>query len=311
MLCLLPPSCRTWTSRLPYDSDNQAFAKRGRVCSWRDPRGRQDTAWYWRRLKINIMDPDEDTASTSLRAYYDLLREYRGFTVVWIGEIIDNVGNWLNYVATLSLVEQLAGGRGLLISALLIVRFLPTFLLFPIAGVVADRIDRPKVLLVSCVVNVFIVLGLALIRRPDDIWAMYVLLFLQFTSSTFYDPARRALEPKLVPKKQLHLATTLDTFAWSVTVAVGSSLGGAVVSKLGTTMCFVLDSCTFLCAALCVLILQVILRKDGYVNNDAEVAEEAEQLLAPLDSPVHSHTIPELAIVSQVLSYLSTFWLLI
>ncbi|DBA81161.1 TPA: hypothetical protein ACH3X2_007124 [Trebouxia sp. C0005] len=257
------------------------------------------------------MDPDEDTASTSLRAYYDLLREYRGFTVVWIGEIIDNVGNWLNYVATLSLVEQLAGGRGLLISALLIVRFLPTFLLFPIAGVVADRIDRPKVLLVSCVVNVFIVLGLALIRRPDDIWAMYVLLFLQFTSSTFYDPARRALEPKLVPKKQLHLATTLDTFAWSVTVAVGSSLGGAVVSKLGTTMCFVLDSCTFLCAALCVLILQVILRKDGYVNNDAEVAEEAEQLLAPLDSPVHSHTIPELAIVSQVLSYLSTFWLLI
>lgn len=87
--------------------------------------------------------------------------------------------------------------------------------------------------------------------------AMYVLLFLQFTSSTFYDPARRALEPKLVPKKQLHLATTLDTFAWSVTVAVGSSLGGAVVSKLGTTMCFVLDSCTFLCAALCVLILQV------------------------------------------------------
>lgn len=167
MLCLLPPSCRTWTSRLPYDSDNQAFAKRGRVCSWRDPRGRQDTAWYWRRLKINIMDPDEDTASTSLRAYYDLLREYRGFTVVWIGEvrpfrcffrfmksvahslagsltchctqIIDNVGNWLNYVATLSLVEQLAGGRGLLISALLIVRFLPTFLLFPIAGVVADR----------------------------------------------------------------------------------------------------------------------------------------------------------------------------
>ena len=115
------------------------------------------------------MDADEDTASTSLRAYYDLLREYRGFTIVWIGEvrpnpfrcffrfiesvahsfagsltcrctqIIDNVGNWLNYVATLSLVEQLAGGRGLLISALLIVRFLPTFLLFPIAGVVADR----------------------------------------------------------------------------------------------------------------------------------------------------------------------------
>ena len=86
---------------------------------------------------------------------------------------------------------------------------------------------------------------------------MYLLLFLQFSSSTFYDPARRALEPKLVPKKQLHLATTLDTFAWSVTVAIGSSMGGVVVSKLGTTMCFILDSCTFVCAALCVFVLQV------------------------------------------------------
>ena len=54
-------------------------------------------------------------------------------------QIIDNIGNWLNYVATLSLVEQLAGGQGLLISALIIVRFLPSFLMFPLAGVVADR----------------------------------------------------------------------------------------------------------------------------------------------------------------------------
>ena len=86
---------------------------------------------------------------------------------------------------------------------------------------------------------------------------MYVLLFLQFASNTFYDPARRALEPNLVPKKELHLATTLDTFAWSVTVAAGSAMGGAVVSRLGTTTCFVLDSFTFVCAAVCVLILQV------------------------------------------------------
>ena len=93
--------------------------------------------------------------------------------------------------------------------------------------------------------------------HPASCRGMYVLLFLQFASSTFYDPARRALEPLLVPKRQLHLATTLDTFAWSVTVAVGSSLGGAVVSKLGTTICFLLDSCTFVCAAVCVLILQV------------------------------------------------------
>ncbi len=117
------------------------------------------------------MDEDEATSS-SLTAYYDMLRDNRAFTIVWLGEvcceavcnlalhddvrengahcnlvlsygrclqIIDNIGNWLNYVATLSLVEHLAGGQGLLISALIIVRFLPSFLMFPLAGVVADR----------------------------------------------------------------------------------------------------------------------------------------------------------------------------
>ena len=87
---------------------------------------------------------------------------------------------------------------------------------------------------------------------------MYLLLFLQFSSSTFYDPARRALEPTIIHRKQLHLGTTMDTFAWSVTVAIGSSLGGAVVSKLGTTMCFVLDSLTYIVASACVILLQVL-----------------------------------------------------
>lgn len=89
-----------------------------------------------------------------------------------------------------------------MISALIIVRFLPSFLMFPLAGVVADRfvpgtlplctlsvaasvthsiisfqniflesrVDRPKVMLVSTVVNIFIVLGLTLIKHPQDIW---------------------------------------------------------------------------------------------------------------------------------------------
>lgn len=48
--------------------------------------------------------------------------------------------------------------------------------------------------------------------------------------------------------------------------------------------------------------MQAILRRDGYVNNDTEDAEETEELLAPLDSPLHSHTIPELASMSQVLA---------
>ena len=57
--------------------------------------------------------------------------------------------------------------------------------------------------------------------------------------------------------QELHLATTLDTLAWSVTLAFGASLGGAAVSKLGTTTCFLIDSATYVVAALCAWRLQV------------------------------------------------------
>lgn len=89
---------------------------------------------------------------------------------------------------------------------------------------------------------------------------LYVLLFIMFSTSAFYDPARRALTPSLVPKNMLHLATTLDAFAWSFTAAIGASLGGLAASKIGPYACFVLDSVTYLLATLCAHRLKVILR---------------------------------------------------
>jgi len=86
---------------------------------------------------------------------------------------------------------------------------------------------------------------------------MYLLLFVSFSTSAFYEPARRAITPSLVPRKALHLATTLDSFAWSLTGALGSSLGGLAASKIGTAACFWLDAVTYLVAAFCAFLLTV------------------------------------------------------
>lgn len=73
----------------------------------------------------------------------------------------------------------------------------------------------------------------------------------------FYDPARRALTPNLIPRHKLHLATTLDSFAWSVTGAVGSSLGGLAASQFGIQACFYIDAGTYLFSAACAFRLKV------------------------------------------------------
>ena len=86
---------------------------------------------------------------------------------------------------------------------------------------------------------------------------LYVLAFMQFTMSAFYEPAKRALTPLLVAPEDLHLATTLDSFAWSLMGAVGASLGGWFASRFGTAACFGLDACSYLVAALCAVQLKV------------------------------------------------------
>lgn len=54
-------------------------------------------------------------------------------------QIFDNLGNWFSYVSTLLVVDKLGDGRGILLSIVLIMRFLPSIFLFPIAGIFADR----------------------------------------------------------------------------------------------------------------------------------------------------------------------------
>lgn len=99
--------------------------------------------------------------------------------------------------------------------------------------------------------------SLLLTNVPTPCRALYVLLFLQFSLGAFYDPARRALLPQIVPRSQLHLATTIDSWSWSLMSAVGSSLGGLAASKLGSSACYLLDALSYLIAAFCAYLLLV------------------------------------------------------
>jgi hypothetical protein len=94
-----------------------------------------------------------------------------------------------------------------------------------------------RVLLLTALLDAAVVAALALVRTQ---WLLYALVAAQFTCTSFYEPARKALIPLTVPQSQLHLATTIDSFAWSLTGAVGASVGGLVASRLGNATCFLL-----------------------------------------------------------------------
>jgi len=169
--------------------------------------------------------------------------------ILQLADFIDNIGSWLSYIATLELVESFSNGSGLALSAVILIRFFPSLLLSPLAGVLADRCNRVKILVIAAIADAIIVAALVFVQDPSQTPLLFALLTAQFTAIALQDPSRRAILPVLVPESELHLATTLETFSWSLTGAVGAAVGGGIASKLGNSACFLMDAFTYLVAS--------------------------------------------------------------
>jgi MFS family permease len=177
---------------------------------------------------------------------------------LWWGNVVSLLGDWFNLIASAALVTELTNS-GVAISYLFLVRFVPQFLFSPIAGVVADRYDRRKVMILSDLLRAVIVLGFLLIHTTGQLWLFYLLTILQFMLSTVFVPARSAALANLVEQKDLVVANALDSFTWSTMFALGAFLGGVIATLFGNQTAFVMDAFTFLLSAL--LISRIVMPK--------------------------------------------------
>jgi hypothetical protein len=195
---------------------------------------------------------DAPHVPTSLADYARCLRDSPPFRALWVSDVVDTLGSWLNYVAVLELASAFSAGsgrEGMALFGVVLIRFLPSLLLAPLAGVLGDTRNRVSVLVACAVACAACAAGLALVRRPEQAPLLYALLLAQFSFVALQEPARRAVVPVLVAPADLHLATTLETFSWSITGAVGAAAGGFIAAKVGNSACFILDALSYLAAA--------------------------------------------------------------
>ena len=128
-------------------------------------------------------------------------------------------------------------------------KLLPIVLISPIAGVIVDRVSRKKVMIISDLLRCGVVLGFLLVEDQDALWLVYALVIIEISLSGFFEPARSAIIPSLVPKKDLVTANALSGSTWSVMLAFGAALGGVIVHLFGIRTAFILDASTFLLSA--------------------------------------------------------------
>jgi len=197
--------------------------------------------------------------------YLRVLRQNPDFSRLWLAQVISLLGDWFNTVALSALVSEYTNGSGLAVSGLLIARFLPPMIVSPIAGVLIDRFNRKRLLMMSDVLRAVIVLLLVCptgrsASGPEHLWLIYAVTVFQFTLAAVFEPGRSAILPSLVKPGDLLRANTLGNVTWSAMLAVGAIVGGVVAAVFGTVIALVIDSISFAISAF--LISQIKTRQE-------------------------------------------------
>jgi predicted MFS family arabinose efflux permease len=173
--------------------------------------------------------------------------QYRDFRLMWIGACTSSIGTWMQIVAQSWLIYRLTHSAFLL-GADRFLSGLPIFLFTIIGGVVADRFERRKILLMSQwlqmasagILTVLVAVGVV------HVWEILCLSFVSGFAQAFGGPAYSALIPTLVEPEDMPNAIALNSIQFNLAVTVGPALAGIALAKLGEKWCFGLNALSFL-----------------------------------------------------------------
>jgi len=173
--------------------------------------------------------------------------QYRDFRLMWIGACTSSIGTWMQIVAQGWLIYRLSHSAFLLALDQFL-GGLPIFLFSLIGGVVADRMERRKILLGSQYVQMATagLLTILVATGRVHVWHILCLSFISGLAQAFGGPAYQALIPTLVEKDDMPNAIALNSIQFNVAVMVGPALAGQTLARLGETWCFGLNSFSFL-----------------------------------------------------------------
>ena len=166
----------------------------------------------------------------------------RNFRYLFAGEIVSDLGDWLDFLAIIALIVYRWGLGPSALAAFSVATVLPRVVLAPVAGVWADRLDRRTVMIAADLARVPVVLAMIFASTLPVLLALVVL---KGCFSTFFTPAWQATIRSTVPEEDLLAANSLSQLSLQMTKVLGPALGGVLVAISGPQAAFVADAVSF------------------------------------------------------------------
>jgi MFS family permease len=172
---------------------------------------------------------------------------HRNYRLYWFGQIGSLVGAWMQSVAQPWLVLEL-GGSPLQLGAVLALMFAPSMFLAPIGGVIADRVDKRRVLMIVNAVAMLqagLLFGLAA-SGVVEIWHIFVLALLAGFVNAVEMPVRQAFAAELVPAEDLVNAIALNSTSFNLSRVIGPAIAGLTIAAFGVAINFGINAVSYL-----------------------------------------------------------------
>ena len=192
---------------------------------------------------------------------------HRDFTLLWIGQLLSFAGSRMQTAAILWHVSLLAAPerKGLALGLVGAVQVVPIIAFSMLSGVVADALDRRKVMLATQTVMALFAAALAALTFAGlhTVWPIYVFAALSSAAASFDGPARQALIPNLVPREHLASAIGLNTLMFQFASVAGPTLAGLVIAGPGIAWVYAVNAVSFLMVIAALLIMRARPRASG------------------------------------------------
>jgi len=194
------------------------------------------------------------------RKTFASLRHHRNYRLFFVGQLTSVAGTWMQNIALAWLVIQLSPtSRGLAVGLLTVCRFGPYTVLGLFAGVVTDRFDNRRTVIVTQTVQMLFsaVLAVLVLSGHAQLWQVYAIAALTGTAVVFDSPSRQNLTFQMVGKDELPNAVALNSSLFNTARIFGPALAGVVIAAVGAGWCFALNAVSFLAVIVALLAMRV------------------------------------------------------
>jgi MFS family permease len=197
------------------------------------------------------------TSSDTLRRTFSSLKVHN-YRLFFIGQSISLCGTWIQRVAQAWLVLDLTGS-GTAVGLVTALQYVPLLVLAPIGGVIADRVNKRRMLMLTqaLAAATAATLGLVVLTGVVELWMVYALAFALGVAGSVDNPTRQTFVLDMVGRDQLTNALSLNSTLINAARVIGPAIAGGLIVSIGIGWCFALNAVSYLAVIVALKLMHV------------------------------------------------------